>query len=58
MLGAAAALLGLYTDRDKAQRRVKLVGTIGLTAGMAERILPGTVYWRPNAPAAAPRPYR
>jgi hypothetical protein len=43
--GRRRVSLGLYTDRDKAQHRVKLVGTIGLTAAMAERILPGTVYW-------------
>jgi hypothetical protein len=56
--GRRRVSLGLYTDRDKAQRRVKLVGTIGLTAAMAERILPGTVYWLdltlPNSSTAVP----
>ncbi len=56
--GRRRVSLGLYTDREKAQRRVKLAGTIGLTAGMAERILPGTVYWLdltlPNSSTALP----
>ncbi len=43
--GRRRVSLGLYTDREKAQRRVKLVDTIGLTAAMTERTLPGTVYW-------------
>lgn len=56
--GGRRVSLGLYTDRDKAERRVKLVGTIGLRAAMTERILPGTVYWLdltlPNSSTAVP----
>jgi hypothetical protein len=56
--GRRRVSLGLYTDRDKAQRRVKLVDTIGLTAAMTERTLPGTVYWLdltlPNSSTAVP----
>ncbi|MGB6486493.1 MAG: hypothetical protein WBE91_06390 [Steroidobacteraceae bacterium] len=56
--GRRRVSLGLYTDRDKAQRRVKLAGTIGLTAAMTERTLPGTVYWLdltlPNSSTAVP----
>jgi hypothetical protein len=37
--------LGLYSDRSRAERRVQAVGQAGLKAGIAERKLPGTLYW-------------
>lgn len=43
--GGRRVSLGLYTDRDRAERRAKLVRTMGLKPVVTERMLPGTVYW-------------
>jgi hypothetical protein len=43
--GGRRVSLGLFTDRDGAQRRARLVRTLGFRPGMSERMLPGTVYW-------------
>ena len=37
--------LGLFNDRDHADRRATLVRTMGLKPLVTERLLPGTVYW-------------
>ena len=37
--------LGLYSERSRAERRVQAVGQAGLKAEIAERRLPGTLYW-------------
>jgi hypothetical protein len=37
--------LGLYSERSRAERRVQAVGQAGLRAEIAERKLPGTLYW-------------
>jgi hypothetical protein len=37
--------LGLYSERARADRRVQAVRQTGLKAEVAERKLPGTVYW-------------
>lgn len=37
--------LGLFTDRDRADRRAKLMRTMGFKPTTTERMLPGTVYW-------------
>jgi hypothetical protein len=37
--------LGLFTQRDRAERRVKTVTAMGLRVSMTQRMLPGTVYW-------------
>jgi len=42
--------LGLYSDRSRAERRVQAVGQAGLKAEIAERKLPGTLYWLDLAP--------
>jgi hypothetical protein len=44
-VGGRRVSLGLYSDRDKAERRARLVRTLGLDPQMTERLLPGTVYW-------------
>jgi hypothetical protein len=56
--GGRRISLGLFTDRDRADRRVKLVTSMGLKPAMTERMLPGTVYWLdvtvPNGSAPVP----
>lgn len=42
--------LGLYSERARADRRAQAVQRIGLKAEVAERKLPGTVYWVDLAP--------
>ena len=37
--------LGLYSERSRAERRVQAVRQAGLSAEIAERRLPGTLYW-------------
>lgn len=37
--------LGLFTDLDKAENRMKVVRTMGFQPVMTPRMLPGTVYW-------------
>jgi hypothetical protein len=37
--------LGLFTRRDRAERRAKAVTAMGFRPAMTERMLPGTVYW-------------
>jgi len=37
--------LGLYSDRSRAERRAQAVRQAGLGAEIAERKLPGTLYW-------------
>ena len=37
--------LGLYSERSRAERRAQAVRQAGLTAAIAERKLPGTLYW-------------
>lgn len=44
--------LGLYSDRGRADRRAQAVRTAGLEAEVAERKLPGTVYWVDLVPPA------
>lgn len=57
-VGGRRVSLGLYTDRDRAGRRMKAVQSMGFKPVMAERMLPGTVYWLdftlPNALTAVP----
>lgn len=43
--GGRRVSLGLFTDHDRAERRVQLVRTMGLKPAITERVLPGTVYW-------------
>ena len=43
--GGRRVSLGLYTDRGKAESRLKLARSLGLKPAMTERTLPGTVYW-------------
>lgn len=56
--GSRRVSLGLYTDRDRADRRAKLVRTMGFKPAVTERMLPGTVYWLdvtlPNGSAPVP----
>jgi hypothetical protein len=56
--GGRRVSLGLYTDQGKADRRAKLVRTMGFKPVMTERMLPGTVYWLdltlPNASTPVP----
>lgn len=42
--------LGLYSERARADRRAQAVRQTGLTAEVAERKLPGTLYWVDLAP--------
>lgn len=57
-VGGRRVSLGLFTDRDRAGRRMKTVQGMGFKPVMAERMLPGTVYWLdftlPNASTAVP----
>lgn len=50
--------LGLFNDRDHADRRAKMVRTMGFKPAITERMLPGTVYWLdltlPNGSAPVP----
>lgn len=43
--GGRRISLGLFDASDRAQRRVTAVRSMGLKPLMAERMLPGTVYW-------------
>lgn len=43
--GGRRVSLGLFTDRDGAERRARAVRTLGFRPGMTQRMLPGTVYW-------------
>ena len=42
--------LGLYSERARAERRVQAVKQTGLKAEVAERKIPGTLYWVDLAP--------
>ena len=57
-VGGRRISLGLFTDRDRAGRRMKAVQTMGFKPVMVERMLPGTVYWLdftlPNSSTAVP----
>jgi len=44
--------LGLYSERGRADRRAQAVRAAGLQAEVAERKLPGTVYWVDLVPPA------
>lgn len=44
-VGGRKVSLGLFTDRDRAGKRMKAVQTLGFKPVMTERMLPGTVYW-------------
>ena len=56
--GGRKVSLGLFTDRARAERRVKVVQAMGFQTSMTQRMLPGTVYWLdltlPNASTAVP----
>jgi hypothetical protein len=56
--GGRRISLGLFTDRDHADRRAKAVRTMGFKPAETERMLPGTVYWLdlkiPNGSAPVP----
>ncbi|MGH7072376.1 MAG: hypothetical protein ACREFO_20530 [Acetobacteraceae bacterium] len=43
--GGRRISLGLFTDREHADGRAKLVHTMGFKPAVTERMLPGTVYW-------------
>ena len=43
--GGRTVSLGLFTDRDRAASRAKVVRAMGFKPLTTERILPGTVYW-------------
>ena len=43
--GGRRISLGLFTQRDRAERRVKAVTAMGFKPVTTERMLPGTVYW-------------
>ena len=43
--GGHRVSLGLFTDRDHADRRAKVVRAMGFKPAITERMLPGTVYW-------------
>jgi len=43
--GGRRISLGLFTDRDKADARAKVVRRMGFNVSTAERTLPGEVYW-------------
>ncbi|MGH8180110.1 MAG: hypothetical protein ACRETR_03935 [Steroidobacteraceae bacterium] len=57
-VGGRKVSLGLFTDKDRAGRRMKTVQTMGFKPVMAQRMLPGTVYWLdlalPNSSTAVP----
>lgn len=42
--------LGLFSERSRAERRAQTIRALGLNAEVAERKLPGTVYWVDLAP--------
>ncbi|MBS0579253.1 MAG: SPOR domain-containing protein [Proteobacteria bacterium] len=42
--------LGLFSERSRADRRAQSIRALGLNAEVAERKLPGTVYWVDLAP--------
>ncbi len=42
--------LGLFSERARAERRAETVRTMGIKAEVAERKLPGTLYWVDLAP--------
>jgi sporulation related protein len=42
--------LGLYSERSRAERRAESVRQAGLNAAVAERKIPGTLYWVDLAP--------
>ena len=44
--------LGLYSERSRAERRAQTVRQAGLSAEIAERKLPGTLYWVDLTPPA------
>ena len=50
--------LGLFSDRDRADRRAKAVRAMGLRPKLGERVVPGTVYWLdvmlPNSSVVVP----
>jgi hypothetical protein len=56
--GGRRISLGLFNDRDHADRRAKVVRTMGFKPATTERMLPGTVYWLdltiPNGSAPVP----
>lgn len=56
--GGRRISLGLYTERNRADSRAKLVRTMGFEPKLMERMLPGTVYWLdvalPNGSAPVP----
>ena len=56
--GGRRISLGLFTDRDRADRRATLVRAIGFRPAISVRMLPGTVYWLdlmlPNGSAPVP----
>jgi len=43
--GGRRVSLGLFTDLDRAESRMKVVRTMGFQPVMTPRMLPGTVYW-------------
>lgn len=43
--GGRRVSLGLFTDKVRANRRARMVRTLGFKPAMTERMLPGTVYW-------------
>lgn len=45
--------LGLYSDRSRAERRLQAIGQAGLKAEIAERKLPGALYWLDLTPPSA-----
>jgi hypothetical protein len=56
--GGRKVSLGLFSDREHAGRRAKVVAAMGLKPAVTERMLPGTVYWLdlmlPGGSAAVP----
>ena len=42
--------LGLFSERTRADRRAQSIRALGLNAEVAERKLPGTIYWVDLAP--------
>lgn len=56
--GGRRISLGLFTDRDRADRRATLVRAVGFRPAISVRMLPGTVYWLdvmlPNGSAPVP----
>lgn len=56
--GGRRISLGLFSDRDRADRRARAVRAMGLKPKTSERMVPGTVYWLdltlPNGSVAVP----